>query len=360
MKRTLGVGIIGVNAERGWAREAHVPSVRAIDGLELVAVATRRQASADAAARAFGAHRAYADPRELIDDPAVDIVTVAASVPAHHDLIVAAASAGKHVYTEWPVGISTAETEAVVALDAPSLRHSAVGLQARRNPAVVAARDIISSGAVGRTLTVSVLSTTAGFGGSITSDELYLEKPETGMNLATIQAAHTIDLVRHLVGPIDSLTAQTTIQFPVLAVDGVPHDHHRTVPDHVVAVGRFVDGGALTAEIAGGRPADDTPFRLSIVGETSTLVLHGGAARGFQAGSLALELDGRAVDLPDGPMATLPDSVVNVAGIYSALRDDIVNETNAAPGFQDALELNHLMDAIVTSARHGRRLSTSS
>ncbi|GAA1458165.1 Gfo/Idh/MocA family oxidoreductase [Williamsia maris] len=337
-----------------------MPSVRAIDGLELVAVATRRQDSADAAARAFGAHRAYADPRELIDDPAVDIVTVAASVPAHHDLIVAAAAAGKHVYTEWPVGISTAETEAMVALDAPSLRHSAVGLQARRNPAVVVARDIISSGAVGRTLAVSVLSTTAGFGRSVSTDELYLENPETGMNLATIQAAHTIDLVRHLAGPIDSLSAQTTIQFPVLAVDGGPGVHQRTVPDHVAAVGRLADSGALTAEIVGGRPADDTPFRLSIVGEKSTLVLRGGAARGFQAGSLVLELDGRTVDLPDGPVATLPDSVVNVAGIYSALRDDIVNETHTAPGFEDALELNHLMDAIGDSARHGTRSSTSS
>lgn len=62
MAQALRVGMIGVNAERGWAREGHVPAVQALEGLDLVAVATRHQDSADAAASATGAARATATP----------------------------------------------------------------------------------------------------------------------------------------------------------------------------------------------------------------------------------------------------------------------------------------------------------
>jgi predicted dehydrogenase len=40
MPKPIRVGIVGASAEGGWAREGHVPAVEALDGLELVAVAT--------------------------------------------------------------------------------------------------------------------------------------------------------------------------------------------------------------------------------------------------------------------------------------------------------------------------------
>lgn len=55
MARALRVGIIGVSAEGGWARESHVPAVHNLAGLELAAVASSDQAKAKAAAKAFGA-----------------------------------------------------------------------------------------------------------------------------------------------------------------------------------------------------------------------------------------------------------------------------------------------------------------
>jgi predicted dehydrogenase len=62
MTGTFGVGLIGVNPDGGWARESHVPAIHAVDGLELTAVATRHQASADRVAVAFEAPRATATP----------------------------------------------------------------------------------------------------------------------------------------------------------------------------------------------------------------------------------------------------------------------------------------------------------
>src|SRR5579859_1096094 len=177
MSETLKVGIIGVSAKRGWAREGHVPAVQALDGLELAAVATRDQRTADAAAAAFGAGRAYGAPADLIVDPDLDIVTIAAPVPAHHDLIMAALAAGKHVLTEWPVGTSTAQTHEITARGRASGLRTAVGLQSRMNPAALRARELAGSGEIGRILSASVYSATAAFGRRVPEAARYLEDP---------------------------------------------------------------------------------------------------------------------------------------------------------------------------------------
>lgn len=234
----LQVGIIGVHAERGWARESHVPAVQALTGLQLAAVANRTQEAADAAAASLGV-RGYGDPADLIADPSIDIVT-AASVPAHHDLLVAAIGAGKLVVTEWPVGTSTAKTEEIAALGDGSGLRTAVGLQSRMNPAAIRAVDLVTSGAIGRVLSATVYSFTAGFGRAVAANELYLEEPDTGMNLTTIQTAHTLDFAIRLAGRLTSIAALTT----------VPRADGRRPP---AALPEDAAGGAVGRESGGGQ-----------------------------------------------------------------------------------------------------------
>ena len=50
MTKKIRVGIVGLNPKRGFASIAHVPALRALPDFEIVAVATTRQESADAAA----------------------------------------------------------------------------------------------------------------------------------------------------------------------------------------------------------------------------------------------------------------------------------------------------------------------
>ncbi len=357
MSNKLYVGIVGVNAERGWAGEAHVPAVQAVDGLELSAVAARSQETADAAAAAFGVDRAYGDAQDLIDNPDLDIVTVAVSVPAHRELLTAALNAGRHVVTEWPVGTSAAETEQIAKTAAGSGRHAAVGLQSRMNPAAIHARELIAAGEIGRVLTATVYSSTAGFGRTLAEDALYLERPETAMNLPTIQTAHTIDFAIHLVGHLTSLAALTTIQYPELAVGDPPRSERRTIADHVLIHGRLADGGALAIQVAGGRPANDTPFTMEITGENGVVTLTGGAPRGFQAGRLTLQLNGEPIPVDAGETGGLPDSVINVTNVYAALRDDITTNSHNAPSFDDAVRLAHLIDDLLTAADTGATIT---
>jgi predicted dehydrogenase len=356
MASSLGVGIIGASADYGWARESHVPAVRKLEGLELMAVATNSQATADAAARAFGAKAAYGDGADLIRDPDVDLVAVCVNAPAHLPLVLGALEAGKHIYCEWPLGRSTPEAKEIAAAALAAGVHAAVGLQTRMNSAALRARDLIASGAIGCPLSARVYSSTAAFGNQTQAAGSYTERPENGVTLVTIQGAHTLDLAIAVLGGLADITAMTTIQYPEIQVGDNATPQARVTPDHVLVQARLAGGAALSVEVAGGRPLE-TPFRLEVVGEQGVLALDGGAPRGFQSGRLRLSLNGEAQHVDEGELASMPDTAVNVAGVYAALRNDITLGTSTAPDFHHAVCLGRLIDDVMMSARTGTRKS---
>ena len=356
MTKSLRVGIIGVSADSGWARESHVPAVQKLAGMELVAVASKGQAKSDAAAEAFGVKAAYGDAADLIRDPNIDLVAVCVKGPDHRALVLGALAAGKHVYCEWPLGRNTAEAEEMAtAVDVAGV-HAAVGLQTRMNPAVRRARELVEAGAIGRLLSSHIYSSTVGFGPIVPTTYLYLEDPENGVNLVTIQGAHTIDLAIAVLGGLLDVAALTTAQYPEIEIGEDARRQARSTFDHVLVQARLAAGGALSVEVAGGRPPE-TPFRMEVVGEKGALTLDGGAARGFQSGRLRLALKGESQPVDEGECALMPDAAANVSGVYIALRNDIHQATSTAPDFHHAVRLSRLVDDLLSSSTTGVRKS---
>ncbi len=353
MAKILRVGIIGANAERGWARESHVPAVLHLAGLELTSVANKGQDTADAAARAFGVAKAYGDAADLLRDPEIDLVTIAVTLRGHRDLILGALAAGKHVYCEYPLGLNVEESQELAEAARQSGLHTAIGLQTRMNPTVRHARAMIESGAIGRVLTARLYSPTAGFGPKTASAEAYTEKPENGVTVVSIQGAHTIDLVSALLGPLQDVAALASTQYPHIRIGDGP-SQARNVFDHLLVQARLTGGAVASVEVAGGRPAQ-TPFSLEVVGEKGTLALTGGAPRGFQSGRLKLAVDGRPQAVDEGELAGLVDAAANVGGLYAALRNDIANGTSSVPDFDHAVQVARLTAAAEKSSRTGMR-----
>ena len=356
MTRTLKVGIIGASAGRGWAKISHVPAVQGLPGLELAAVATNDKQSADDAAKAFGV-TGHANAAALFDDHAIDIVAVAVKVPAHRELVLGALQAGKHLYCEWPLGRSLAEAEELAAAADSAGVHVAIGLQTRQNPAVERARGLLAKGAIGRVLSANVVSTAMAFGPQVEGAMAFAETVENGTNLVSIQGGHTIDLAIALLGELRDVAALTTTQFPEIAIGGDPVPQRRQAPDHILIQARLASLAPLTVEVAGGRPPQNTPFRLEIVGERGCILLEGGAPRGFQSGRLRLLLNGVEQSVEAGELAGMIDTAVNVAGVYARLRDDIANDTSTAPGFNHAVRLTRLIDDMLASSQTGNRKS---
>ncbi len=221
---------------------------------------------------------------DLIRESGVDLVTVATRVPDHRDLVMAAIAAGKHVYSEWPLGRDVAEAEEMAAAARAAGVHAAVGLQLRGSPVVRRARELVASGAIGRVLSVTVYSATAGFGPDVPAPFVYLEDPSNFANLVTIQGAHTIDLAITVAGALDDLSALATAQYPEIRAGDDKEVRKRTTFDHLLLQGRLAGSGTLSLEVAGGRPPE-TPF------------LPGGGGRDRHAAFGR----GRSARLPVGP-----------------------------------------------------------
>jgi len=124
----IRVGIIGAG---GWAKYGHIPALKSLKQFEIVAVSSRKIATAVETARQFQIEHAFGVEQSLVDHPDVDLVAVVAPAPEHARLVKQAIAAGKDVYSEWPLSTSTADSEELLSLaEAKGVRHI-VGLQRR-------------------------------------------------------------------------------------------------------------------------------------------------------------------------------------------------------------------------------------
>ena len=93
---------------------------------------------------------------ELIADRAIDVILNLTPAPVHAAVISDALAAGKHVYSEWPLGANSAQASELAALaDAAGVRH-VVGLQGRKSPLVNYVRDLVADGYVGTVLAATL------------------------------------------------------------------------------------------------------------------------------------------------------------------------------------------------------------
>lgn len=118
-------------------------------GLDVAAVGSRRQQTADAFAADFGIPRAHGSYEDLVADPDVDIVYVATPHPMHAANALLAIEAGKHVLVEKPFTLNAAEAAEV--RDAAAARGvlAMEAMWTRYLPHMVRIRELIASGALG-------------------------------------------------------------------------------------------------------------------------------------------------------------------------------------------------------------------
>src|SRR6266480_3215461 len=154
---TLGVGIIGVNPDRGWAATAHIPALRALPNYEIRALSAHSAESARAAGEAFGVSVVFSDHEQLVIQPDIDLVAVTVKVPHHRELASAALAAGKAVYCEWPLGRDLDDARAMATLAAERGVRTVVGLQARQAPAIEFVQELLGDGYVGEVLSTTMI-----------------------------------------------------------------------------------------------------------------------------------------------------------------------------------------------------------
>jgi predicted dehydrogenase len=123
-------------------------------GNELSAVAARDGDRAAGFAAKFGASRSYGDYRQLVEDPAVDVVYVATTHPHHREHALLAIEAGKPVLIEKPVCLNAADTREVFQAAERAGVFAMEAMWTRTNPMIREAQALIASGAIGEVRSV--------------------------------------------------------------------------------------------------------------------------------------------------------------------------------------------------------------
>ena len=362
MPDKIRLGLIGASVQGTWSARSHLPALRASDDIELTAVCTTKTETAEAARRAWGAKLAFDDWRRMVEAPDIDAVAVVVRVPSHYPPAKAALEAGKHVYCEWPLGRTTAEAVELARLANMKGLVTAVGLQARVNPALMHLRDEVASGFVGDIMAVHVRLMREGVL-SRPSHRTWQRDAELGANTLTIAAGHTIDAMRYVAGDFARLSAVVATEAKQWLDTGTGTWLDVTSPDNVLVSGRLANGAVASVHIAA-IPYAGSGYRMEIYGRDGTLVAEG--ADSPQLGEVSLQgaKGGNRLEAMPVPQrhrfaaaATPAGEALNVGQMYALFARAIRGGDGGPPNFDTAVELHRLVDAIKGSSDDGRQVS---
>jgi predicted dehydrogenase len=147
MAETLKVAIIGAGA---ITQVAHLPVLRKLKGVQVVALCDTDLPKARALAERFQVRDAFSDIQEVLEYGRPDAVALCTPNHLHESHILAALSAGAHVLVERPLAVNAAEAQRIVRLAGKSDRLLVVGMNHRYRTDVQIVRSFLQSGELGR------------------------------------------------------------------------------------------------------------------------------------------------------------------------------------------------------------------
>jgi predicted dehydrogenase len=362
MAHKIRLGFVGANVRATWASQSHFPALLANPDIEMTAVCTTRPESAEEARRAFGAQLAFHDYREMVASPEIDAVAVVVKVPEHYGPTRAALEAGKHVYTEWPLGQTTAEAEELAALARSKGVQTAVGLQSRVSPTLLYMQEQIASGYVGEVLACRVTTMRDG-ALARPSSRTWQRDARLGAHTLTIATGHVIDALRFVVGDFAQVASLVTTQARHWYETDTQQQVEVTAPDNVLVSGQLVSGAVASVHVAA-VPWAGSGFRMEIYGRDGTLVATGSVSsqrgetlrlQGARGGHALrdLEVPERFVYVPaDFPRG----DPFNIGQMYALFATAIRTGQSHVPTFDTAVDLHRVLDIIKRASETGRVL----
>ena len=233
-----------------------------------------------------------------------------------------------------------------------------VGLQARSDPAILYARDLIQSGYVGEVLTAS-LNTVVPAVLQRGPGRIWQGVRANGANTLTIAGGHAIDALCAIIGEFAEVSARVSTRIPewkTLEGKPVPVD----APDSINVVGRMVSGAEVSVSVAA-VPSNPSGNRIEIYGREGALVVR--ADGSFNIGPSQVHA-GKGKDamvaMPIPPKYKLAPAgapagqAYNVAQAYTRAADALRGGGSFDVDFNLAVQRHRLIDAIERSSATGR------
>lgn len=195
----LRIGLVGAGAN---TRKRHIPGLKAIPDVHVVAVCNRRTASTNAVAREYGIPHIFTRWQELVASPEIDAVVVGTWPYLHCPVTLAALQAGKHVLTEARLSLDAAEAHRMLAA---ARRHPDLVTQVVPSPyglrGHTVMQELLDAGRLGNLQEVYVYSLTGALADPAAPLSWRQDAALSGYNMLTLGIIHET-LLRWLPRPV--------------------------------------------------------------------------------------------------------------------------------------------------------------
>lgn len=190
----------------------------------------------------------------------IDAVVCDAPTTAHHDILVKAARAGKHIFTEKALCPTVAECLDVKKAIEESGVTFVISYPQRGRPCVQFAKRMIEEGAFGKITLIRSRDAHSGVSGNWLPDYWFEKKDAAGGAMMDL-GCHPMYLLAYFLGRPKRVTGMFTAPY------GKPVD------ENAVAIAEFANGALGVAET--GFDSHNSPQTIEIYGTEGSMIAHG-------------------------------------------------------------------------------------
>ncbi len=139
--------------------QCHLPALRTIGGLKVVALCDTDASRLGQLADRLGVRRRYPGYRAMLDDGGVDVVAVCTPPELHAEIALAALDAGKHLLVEKPLALSLDDADRLVERASNAPGKVLAGFNLRWHRLIRQARGLVDAGGLGPPATMHTVFT---------------------------------------------------------------------------------------------------------------------------------------------------------------------------------------------------------
>ena len=260
-KEKIGFGIVGC----GMIAPVHADVLKEVENGELVAVCDRVEERARTFAEKYGCAY-HSDLSDMLDRDDVHVVSVCAPPGFHREIVEVCADAGKHVIVEKPMETTLERADAMIEACEKAGVKLAVIFQNRFKKAVIHLKRAVERGTLGRLILGDV------YVKWFRPQSYYDVSPWRGTwaieggGAMINQSIHSIDLLQWIMGPVESLYANTAT-------------YHKIEAEDLAVANLKFKNGALGVIEGSTALHPGIPERLEIHGRRGTVILEAGTTK---------------------------------------------------------------------------------
>jgi predicted dehydrogenase len=221
MPKRLKVAVVGASISNSpdgrerFAIRAHLPALKALKDLyDVTAVCTSKMETANAAARHFEVPHAYDNVERMLKEvPDLDVVCVSVNPSVHHQCVMPALRAGKHVYCEQALGLSTAQAQEMHDLAKAKNVRTVVGHQYHYEPAVLQLQEMVRDGYIGKPLAFNITYLVSAHIAPRPSHRTWLFTAES-CGHPGFRSCHSLERVMAVLGDVKEICADMAVLVP--------------------------------------------------------------------------------------------------------------------------------------------------